>query len=1197
VYLKRLDLQGFKSFASKTMFEFAPGITAVVGPNGSGKSNVAESIRWVLGEQQSRTLRARRLEDVIFSGSSQRSAVGMAEVSMTLDNSEGWLPVDYTEVVVARRAYRNGESEYLINKSKVRLRDVVDLFLRAQVGQNSYAFMGQGLVEEVLLMRPEERRRLLEEAADVRLLRSRLDEARDRLMATRENLERVNLLLDEIGPRLSQLEKQASRAAEHNRLAGELAETLRELYTRLWQDAQDELTAAAASLDQRRQALQVAQDNARATEEGLAALSTAVEEREKELQDRRARERTLSDQVHALEQRLSFDAERVADQRRRRQEIEAELHSLRDERGDTQSSLAQATERQSGIRTDIAEAASLIETRRQEMNTVEQEYAGLRRRVIEGEERVARAGRAAREAADAMARLVEEESRAEGDVARRADRRADLIAQLAALGREFQKIEQQLASVEDQVVEGEQERHGLAAMVDSSRQTLHSLEREAVQAESLIVQLRAQEQVLLGLQNAAEGIDSAAAFLIGDEELRRQTADGLIGMVQDIVRVPPGLERAIEAALAENVQALVFENLPSSLAALEELQAHKAGRTIIFPLDNVKSSPPLNLLRERGIIGVAARLVRYDNRFRTLVDALLGRMIVVESVHLARDVLRRGLGSVVTLDGVLLRPNGSVAGGASRIATESFGRQHELEELGPRIAQAEYRLQEIQERGERESESFSGATEELARLEPGLAELRAERARGQRAFQENRGRLILLRSEARALWTDLQRGEGGADWFGRRQRLSTERQRYEEEAREAAAVLERDREALAVMAPHRSATIDAVSEAAAAHAGLEGEARALTRQLETLQAGLARAEASVLARQQSLNALDAEAGEVQERNHTANAELASAREELASLQAEVEPAEGEFSHLQSRVRSMRDQLTQSRNQLLEAERAHIETEAAVKLRSDELEVLRETMANEGFAANGATVVPENGGEVGEQGRLPPIRGAAEVDIDELRARASELRRHIRGLGPVNEQAHTDYTESKERYDFLHGQVEDLTGSEATLQGAIDELEATIRERLKATFAVVDREFSRYFESFFNGGKAHLSLTHPDDFANTGIEIVAQPPGKRLNTIAMLSGGERALTSLALLIALLEAHPSPICVLDEVDAALDETNVGRFVDALKEMAKKTQFILITHNPRTIEAADSIYGVSMGSDSTSRILSLKLDELKN
>jgi chromosome segregation protein len=798
-----------------------------------------------------------------------------------------------------------------------------------------------------------------------------------------------------------------------------------------------------------------------------------------------------------------------------------------------------------------------------------------------------------------MERLVEDEHRAEGASAGRADRRRELIASLTDLGQEYETLGKRLAALEGQIIEGEQERLGLVSMIDSGRQTLQNLEREAMQAEGLVAQLRAQESMLQGLQNASEGIDSAASFLMGEgtDAARSHVADGLIGLVQDILRVPPGLERAIEAALAENVHALVFENLPSALAALEELEAAKAGRAVIFPLDGVKASPSLNLLRERGIIGVAARLVRFDNRFRTLVDALLGRIIVVETVPLAREVLRRGLGSVVTLDGVLLRPNGSVTGGAARVAVESFGRQRELDELPPRIAQGEARLREINARITREQESLGGAVEELGRLEPSLAELRAERSRAQRALLENRGRLILLRSEALALWTELRRGDDGTDWFGRRQRLVTERQRLEEDSREAAEVLERDREALAVMGPHRTATIDAVSEAAAAHADLEGEARSLAKQVEMLQGSLARCEQRVQSRQQALGALDVEAREIQERSHTSNAELAIAREELAALHAEMEPAEGEFAHLQNRVRSMRDQLAEARTRLLEVERAHIEAEAAAKLRSDELDVLRETMANEGFRADGGRVVSEAGGEVGEQGRLPPIRGGAEVDVEELRSRAAELRRRIRGLGPVNEQANTDYTESKERYDFLHGQVEDLTGSEATLQGAIEELESTIRERLKTTFAVVDREFSRYFESFFNGGKAQLSLTQPDDFANTGIEIVAQPPGKRVNTIAMLSGGERALTSLALLIALLEAHPSPICVLDEVDAALDETNVGRFVDALRELSKKTQFILITHNPRTIEAADSIYGVSMGSDSTSRILSLKLDALKN
>jgi chromosome segregation protein len=316
-------------------------------------------------------------------------------------------------------------------------------------------------------------------------------------------------------------------------------------------------------------------------------------------------------------------------------------------------------------------------------------------------------------------------------------------------------------------------------------------------------------------------------------------------------------------------------------------------------------------------------------------------------------------------------------------------------------------------------------------------------------------------------------------------------------------------------------------------------------------------------------------------------------EELTLLTAEMEPAEREFQHLQGRERAMRDQLSVARTKLMGAERAHMEAQAAIKLRGDELDSLRESMMAEGFRPDGDAVVAMAEAPASVHG-LPPIRGGATVDAGQLRDRIAELRRGIRALGPVNEQAHADFTESKERYDFLKGQVDDLTGSESTLLTAIDELETNIRDRLRATFTLVDKEFQRYFEQFFAGGRAHLQMTNPDDYANSGLEIMAQPPGKRVSTLAMLSGGERALTAVALLLALLEANPSPICVLDEVDAALDDANVGRFVDAVRELAQKTQFIIITHNPRTIEAADVIYGVSMGSDNTSKVLSLRLDD---
>jgi chromosome segregation protein len=602
-------------------------------------------------------------------------------------------------------------------------------------------------------------------------------------------------------------------------------------------------------------------------------------------------------------------------------------------------------------------------------------------------------------------------------------------------------------------------------------------------------------------------------------------------------------------------------------------------------------------MREKGVIGVAARLVRCDNRFRTLVDALLGRVIIVESVSLAQQVLRRGLGSVVSMDGVLLRPNGALAGGISRAAVQSFSRQRELEEIPGQIERLEEQQRDVDVALRRERDVHAGSSEALERLEPRVHELRDERARRQNAVIENRGRLIMLRSQAALLWSDLRRGDDSTDYSSRRARLAADVERYEEEARQAAEALDQDREALNLLTPRRGGAIDTVSEAAAAHADLEGEARSLTRQLELTTAGLARADERLRNREESLRAIDAELAALNERGG-GSGELDAAREELAGLQAETEPAEGELEHLASRERAMREQLNAARARLLDAERAQLEAAAAVKLHQDEIEALRDTVTAEGFQTQGNRVLPIAATPVIEQqGRMPPIRGAAEVDVETLRGRIAQLRQEIRSLGPVNEQAETDYGESRERFDFLQGQVDDLTGSQQTLLSAIDELESNIRERLKTTFAVVDREFRRYFEAFFNGGQAHLALTQPDDYANTGIDIIAQPPGKRVNTLAMLSGGERALTALALLLSLLEAHPSPICVLDEVDAALDETNVGRFVDALRALEKKTQFIVITHNPRTIEAADSIYGVSMGADNTSRILSLRLDDLKN
>jgi chromosome segregation protein len=886
----------------------------------------------------------------------------------------------------------------------------------------------------------------------------------------------------------------------------------------------------------------------------------------------------------------------------------AEIESLQTELADLQRAVERDTERQRNILPEIDAARALVETRRQEMNALEQEQSVLRRRIAEGEDMIERANRGAAEAAQALSRLQEDEAKLHSEAQNRGARKRDLIGSLADVGKEYQGLRQRLSTFEFDTAAAERARNDAASAVDRGRTASSQLEGEALRLEAALSQANSRLEMLRRLQGAAEGMEAGVRYLLGGDNdngspdrRRTDAVEGLVGLVRDLIRVQPGLERAIDAALAENVQALVFENLPSALAAIDMLTERQGGRAVLYPLDTIKPQPPLNLMRERGVIGVAARMVRVDNRFRNLIDALLGRTIIVETVQLGQSVLRRGLGNVVTLDGVLMRPNGSVAGGVSAASAEAFTRQNELDELPQEIATLESRKRDVDSRLERERENLQSAEAALKEAGPRANSLREERGRAQTALLDNRGRLILLRSEARVFYATRNTGDDDGDSRTRRQRLTAERNRLQAEARTTEDSLIKEREAMAAFSARRNAAIDAISEAAAAHANLEGEARSLARQLEQATASLARAEQRMAARVESVTLIEGDLGAMQGRDAETTVELAMARQEFQALAREMEPAEAELAHLLNRERTVREQLAAARTRMLQAEREHIEAESAVKLRGDEIEALREIMAGEGLKPEGANIVPLNATAAQEAhaqpGRFPPISGAADVDIDTLRGRVTALRSQIRSLGPVNEQAATDYGESKERYDFLFGQVEDLRGSDRTLTTAIDELEVNIRERLKTTFELVDQQFQRYFDLFFEGGKAHLTLTVPDDMANTGIDIFAQPPGKRVNTIAMLSGGERALTALALLLSLLDANPSPICVLDEVDAALDETNVGRFVEALRALEKKTQFVIITHNPRTVEAADQIYGVSMGSDNTSRILSLRLDEVKN
>ena len=1264
--LKRLEMQGYKSFATKTVFDFDSGITAIVGPNGSGKSNIMDALRWVMGETANKQMRAKRLEDVIFSGSESRAPAGLAEVTLTLDNSAQWLPIDFAEVAVTRRVHRDGESEFLINGSKVRLRDIQELFTSSGLGQESYALMGQGLVEEVLRLKPEERRGLIEEVADVRRHRVKVLDARRKREQSHENLERARLLVEEIEPRMRTLERQAKRALQHAELSAELQAALRRFYRSEGLRLQSDLAGRRALHDQRRSEQAGASRGLQEAEQSLARWDTEIKAAREALEEVSSEQRERAARVRELEHEQELERQREAMLREGAEQLRADLDALSTEADpdDDAEGAAQAESMEAGAaraRATQAEAEAVLQA-------AESALAALRERALEIDQRERALATLDQEAGQAGDRLAQERDQFQ---AREGQRAAMLLADREALMQAEELADvalQRAAQAGSEAQSARESRQELSNRFYSASAYLRGLESSRADRERRLVRARDRLQMLQELQAESEGIHQGLRALFGSRGVPREGEDtgipGVVGVMRRLVRAPKGLEHAIEAALEGYIDAVVYETVDDALQTVQVLLTERAGRIVALPLDTIKHRPPLAIQAERGLIGVASSLVRCDDRLRELVDTLLGRTIVVEDQAAARTMLRRGLGAVVTQDGHLFRPNGSLAGG--RLAEQgAFTRENELQALPGDIEQLERSLAE--------SADVETKRAQLEEMETALrdAETISERSTVARAAaqEEAAGRradATRLRSDLQALDSEEKRSETRLAEIGR------------EEAALAVAISERQDERSRVQQerPDPELVAEAVSsrEAAATRAGettaalrrVEGESEALRAAIRSRAAAQARAREQREARQvqldQATEELAALARSIQAREE--NLDEARTASESVSADGGVEAQvvarlQGEEAARRGSAQAGQRRLIESERGLVSAEAAVHETEAAlahlseqmqgddlvfdadgriarlgktssspsaaaqakaVPLASLEARTRREAGVVSAISAAGLGASHETGtesgleggngssGGVGEPPQPAPIAptsnepaalDAAPIDPDQLRELREEIeavRGRLRWLGSVNPDAAAEYQEIQERHEFLSGQIEDLEGAEQRMLQAEADLAQLIQGKFAETFEAVDRHFRHYFQTMFRGGTGRLVLTDEDDFEIGGVDVVARPPGKKVDSLQMLSGGERSLTAMALLFAMLEVNPAPFSVLDEVDAALDEANVGRFVDGLKELASHSQFVVITHNRRTIEQADDIYGITMSEDSVSRVLSVRLADLE-
>ena len=1210
MYLKKLSIQGFKSFANRTSFDYGRGVTVVVGPNGSGKSNVSDAIRWVLGEQSTRLLRARKQEDVIFAGTSERAAVGLAEVILTLDNEERWLPLDFAEVEIGRRVYRNGDSEYLLNGSRVRLRDVLDLLMKGDVGQNSYSIMGQGLVDEVLSMSPDERRSFLDEAADVKRFRTKIKEAQDRLAATRDNIDRVAIIVREIEPRLTQLSRQAERAAEHRRLSAELSDLLRTFHGQRWSDAQTSIVRARATLDQ-----STAEDAAAAVRvaqlrDQLRALTEEIRKRRDGISRRDTRNTEIEQRLAAAQQAIALDRERHSMLASRREELHAELEMLESEKLGLSSTDVDDGRRGLEVVGEAEEAKVSALQARQSLDIAERDYSTVRSRVqelrdgAEADDRRAAAMEA--EALSATRRLGDldhEETQA------RAQRKS-AVADLVGYGRRF-------ANARAAVIEGEEKLEAGRAEADAARERLARVQEEVRAYEAAgnhdlraLDHLEGRLDALRRVQAEHDGVAAGTRnVLIMGQALvdgvspgslgEPPEVHGVVGLLARQIKVPAGLEIAINAALEQRLHAVVVETEATALDAISALQRRKHGRAQFLPLETVRHVYPLNLQKERGVVGVASKLVRCEPRFKQLIDTLLGRVIVVEDVQTGLRMVKRSLGSVVTLDGVYIEPTGVISGGSSGADEGAFSRQRELEELPERI-------EELRARTDTSSHQITNARAAIEQLalrsndaESGY-ELRRRELEGARFdLERERERLLRLRRDVdavRSRQTDVARERESREKQIEQSRASAQELALRRDERRAAMTgLEQE---LREATDRRESALKSVSDASARQATVEGERRTLVAMREQHEKTIERLANQIAAKRLQGKNLDLEANVIEERLGKLGHELEAVLAEQAKYAEDAAPDRDELHRLENHERTIQEEYNEAQAALLQIDRRRLDLEGELARTNEHIEHLRLEMEREGLAPDRTGRIVAMDQAMGSDSMLEAaetVQGAAEVDIEETRARIDDVRRQIRRLGAINAEAPEDFQELHDRHDFLTTQLADLNDAEIQLREVIAELNEEIRVRFGVTFERVNKAFGEYFSSFFGGGTASLSLTDPANLAEAGIEIEAQPPGKRIKSLSLLSGGERSLTAVALLFALLSANPAPFCVLDEVDAALDEANVGRFTAALKDLSEKTQFLMVTHNRRSIEVADAIYGVSMGHDGVSKVLSLRLSDL--
>ncbi len=1181
MYLKNIEVHGFKSFAQKINFEFHNGITGIVGPNGSGKSNVGDAVRWVLGEQSAKQLRGGNMQDVIFSGTELRKPLSFASVAITLDNSDHKLPVEFNEVTVTRRLYRSGESEYLINGSSCRLKDIQEMFYDTGIGKEGYSIIGQGQIDKILSGKPEDRRELFDEAAGIVKFKRRKNTTIKKLDEERQNLVRVTDILTELTRQLEPLEKQSETAKIYLAKRDELRELDVNLFLldyehtgKLLEELEEKLGNTESELEKTKEAYEQTKVEYERLEQELEELNSRLEElKERQQQNALTRQQhegqiqVLEEQILAGKQnsdhyrnRLETLGEELQKRTSDKEKFSEEKEELRDKLARQRQRLKEETEHLENIQAEASACAAAVEDGKNEIIEILNSRATTKGKVQRFDAMMEQLDIRKAAVSQRILHLKTEEEELASERKKAQSRYDSVTHSIDSMNAECIRLDGEVQKLQDKLKEQSRQ-------MEIGQTAYH---REASRLESL--------------KNITERYDGYGNSIRRVME-QKSREPGIKGVVADIIHVQKDYEVAIETALGGSIQNIVTDNEQTAKRMIGFLKKNRLGRATFLPLSNISGRGGISqreVLGETGVIGTADTLVKADPEYNSLVQYLLGRVLVVDHIDHAIAIGKKYRHSLrmVTIEGESLSPGGSMTGGAFKNNSNLLGRRREIEELENSVGLLKKDLQELQVSiGDNRSrrnvlrDAIADFQEKLRQqyVDQNTARMNLEQtdekiANIQKSYQQIDREKEELRRQA---------GEIRAD----HSTIAKELEESQRDEKELETFIETKQKELEDWRAEEASKMKELEQIRLDEAGLSqqehylqenlirllGEMEAFQRESRELEENLKLSIEETKRKQEGIQNL----------KDAVNA-CSSLDQELQRQRDEKQAQKEEKNTSHKAFFEKRDQLSE-RTSLLDKECFRLKSQA------EKVEEQRETQIS--YMWEEYEITPNN---------ALSYQKEELTDRQEMKKDISRIKDEIRKLGSVNVNAIEDYKELLERHTFLSGQYEDLVQAEKTLESIIQELDEGMRRQFAEKFHDIQREFDKAFKELFGGGKGTLELSEDEDILEAGIKIISQPPGKKLQNMMQLSGGEKALTAIALLFAIQNLKPSPFCLLDEIEAALDDSNVGRFASYLRKLTKNTQFIIITHRRGTMNAADRLYGITMQEKGVSTLVSVDLVE---